>query len=421
MRKITKFQNPAGALPAINGGIINPATVYATGNKLIAPTTTATTLNQAQLIPQMNPFSGPTAKQKGALALGKVKSFFIGSGGNAGGSSFSLGGLQTGLNAATDLASSFIKPDEDSTYNAEQGLGNALIQSGNPYAAAAGAVVKLNSMLNQTMGTNINTMNKKQYTRAGLNGFGNAANTALGFLSNIAMPGLGALAGKTEDLSISTDAKNLRGAFAGSLNDMETDESMSGKRYWLGGKQINSNIQDSKYKNDILTALNINTNNVISSVPYAKEQLLRQNLRKMYDINSNTPVGKEGMKLLTKDELAEIYSKRTVNKFQEGGSIMIPDGALHAHKHHMEDVNPELAEDLTKKGIPVVTEGEGGELNQVAEVEREEAILSKPLTEQIEALWKDGSEEAMIEAGKLIVCALFTDAVDNTGLIKKIE
>ena len=106
----------------------------------------------------------------------------------------------------------------------------------------------------------------------------------------------------------------------------------------------------------------------------------------MYDIDSNVAVGKDGMKLLTKEELAEIYSKRSVNKFQEGGSIMIPDGALHAHKHHMEDVNPELAEDLTKKGIPVVTEGEGGELNQVAEVEREEAILSKPLTEQIEAL-----------------------------------
>ena len=231
MRKITKFQNPAGALPTINGGIINPATVYATGNKLIAPTTTATTLNQAQLIPQMNQFSGPTAKQKGALALGKVKSFFTGNGGSAGGSSFSLGGLQTGLNAATNLASSFIKPDEDSTYNAEQGLGNALIQSGNPYAAAAGAVVKLNSMLNQTMGTNINTMNKKQYTRAGLNGFGNAANTALGFLSNIAMPGLGALAGKTEDLSISQDTQNLRSAFTGSLNDMDTDLSMAGKRY----------------------------------------------------------------------------------------------------------------------------------------------------------------------------------------------
>ena len=45
------------------------------------------------------------------------------------------------------------------------------------------------------------------------------------------MPGLGALAGKTEDLSISQDTQNLRSAFTGSLNDMDTDLSMAGKRY----------------------------------------------------------------------------------------------------------------------------------------------------------------------------------------------
>ena len=181
MRKITKFQNPAGALPTINGGIINPATVYATGNKLIAPTTTASILNSPGLVGPMP--MGPSKQQQQALNFAKFKNKF----GNFGGM-VSSGIGQAGLGAITGLASTFVKPDEDSTYGLEQGLGDGLIQSGNPYAAAAGAVVKLNSMVNQALGTNINTMNERQSKRAGLNGLGNAANTTLGFLSNIALP-----------------------------------------------------------------------------------------------------------------------------------------------------------------------------------------------------------------------------------------
>lgn len=340
----------------------------------------------------------------------------------AGGKTMNTSWLKTGLNIATTIGNAFVKPDEDSTYSLEQGAGDALMRSGNPYAMAAGALVKLNSMGNQALGTNINTMTDRQYKRAGLNGFQNALNTGLGFLSNTATIGLGGLAGKTEDFSVSLGAKNLRDSFAGALNDMDIDASMAGKRYWIGKRQVDRNIERSKQLNNLLTALDLDTNNVISSVPYMKEQLQRQRLNKMYNIDNNVSVGKNGLKLLSKEELAAIYStKQNITKFQEGGSIMIPDGALHAHKHHMEDVNPDLAEDLTSKGIPVVTESEGGELTQVAEVEKEEAILSSSLTDKIESLWKDGSEEAMIEAGKLIVEALFTDTVDNSGIIDKVE
>lgn len=340
----------------------------------------------------------------------------------AGGKTMNTSWLKTGLNIATTIGNAFVKPDEDSTYSLEQGSGDALMRSGNPYAMAAGALVKLNSMGNQALGTNINTMTDRQYKRAGLNGFQNALNTGLGFLSNTATIGLGGLAGKTEDFSVSLGAKNLRDSFAGALNDMDIDASMAGKRYWIGKRQVDRNIERSKQLNNLLTALDLDTNNVISSVPYMKEQLQRQRLNKMYNIDNNVSVGKNGLKLLSKEELAAIYStKQNITKFQEGGSIMIPDGALHAHKHHMEDVNPDLAEDLTSKGIPVVTESEGGELTQVAEVEKEEAILSSSLTDKIESLWKDGSEEAMIEAGKLIVEALFTDTVDNSGIIDKVE
>lgn len=46
-----------------------------------------------------------------------------------------------------------------------------------------------------------------------------------------------------------------------------------------------------------------------------------------------------------------------VDEFQQGGSInVIPDGALHARKHNMD------IEGITHKGIPVVSEKEGGEI-----------------------------------------------------------
>ena len=105
-------------------------------------------------------------------------------------------------------------------------------------------------------------------------------------------------------------------------------------------------------------------------------------------------------------------------KLQNGGSILIPDGALHARKHHMENVNPELAEELTSKGIPIITTDDKGNVEQVAEVEKEEMILEKSLTEKIESLWKKGDEESMIKAGKLIVDTLFNNCDDNVNLIK---
>nr|DAE33126.1 MAG TPA: hypothetical protein [virus sp. ctrcb4]DAR12779.1 MAG TPA: hypothetical protein [Crassvirales sp.] len=50
---------------------------------------------------------------------------------------------------------------------------------------------------------------------------------------------------------------------------------------------------------------------------------------------------------------------------------LIPEGALHARKHNLEEVNPELEGQITKKGIPVITHSEGG-VTQTAEIEKNE-------------------------------------------------
>jgi hypothetical protein len=115
------------------------------------------------------------------------------------------------------------------------------------------------------------------------------------------------------------------------------------------------------------------------------------------------------------------YVPKNPEKFKNGGAVnVIPDGALHAHKHHLENVD-EKFEDVTTKGIPVITEEKGGDIKQHAEVEREEIIFNLEVTKQLEKLMQDGSDEAAIEAGKLLVYEILENTVDNTGLLNTVE
>lgn len=102
-----------------------------------------------------------------------------------------------------------------------------------------------------------------------------------------------------------------------------------------------------------------------------------------------------------------------VIEFKDGGQMnVIPEGALHARKHHMEN-----DENITKKGIPVIdNDGE-----QQAEIELNEIIFTKEVTQKLEEYWKDGSDEAAIKAGKLIAKEIMENTDDRTGLIETID
>ncbi len=104
-------------------------------------------------------------------------------------------------------------------------------------------------------------------------------------------------------------------------------------------------------------------------------------------------------------------------KFQQGGSInIIPEGALHAHKHNMD------MEGITPKGIPVVSNKEGVE--QQAEIEREEIIFRLEVTKKLEELEEKyydeetsqrEKDECALEAGKLLVEEILYNTQDNTN------
>lgn len=135
--------------------------------------------------------------------------------------------------------------------------------------------------------------------------------------------------------------------------------------------------------------------------------------------------------------LDENLVKSEIQKFQNGGSL-IPSGALHKNKHKLESINPELDGEITKKGIPVISyaeEGdvleyekdgktpkilaEGGEVIQHAEIEKDEVILNLSLTKKLIELMKKDTSEAMIEAGKILARELMENTTDNTGLLEK--
>ena len=115
--------------------------------------------------------------------------------------------------------------------------------------------------------------------------------------------------------------------------------------------------------------------------------------------------------------------------FKDGGKMnILPEGKLHAHNHHLEDVDERL-EDLTKKGIPIVTVSENGELSQVAEVEKEElhftfginrtnwSIVRTSLKKQ--KLLKKKNRIAF-ECGDLLCKEIITNTEDNTNLINEL-
>lgn len=115
------------------------------------------------------------------------------------------------------------------------------------------------------------------------------------------------------------------------------------------------------------------------------------------------------------------------SKFKQGGAInVIPEGAFHSRKNNLPD---EIAEHVTHKGIPVVTEEEGGKLQQHAEIEKNEIIFHKEATEKIES-WLEAYNDAeaqkekdliAIECGKYITNEILVNTQDNTGLIDTVQ
>ena len=226
-------------------------------------------------------------------------------------------------------------------------------------------------------------------------------------------------------------------SYGGTQATVDDALTKSGKKYGLfsGGARHKANRQIHNAQMQQSKMGNI-ANEAQMAFAASNNPLLGLQLNEGYQQNT-VRAGKSGLKMdkdfakrvvkLSKGQkekrkkIQEEARMEEVAGFKNGGAVnVIPDGALHAHKHHLENVD-EKFEEVTTKGIPVITEEKGGDIKQHAEVEREEIIFNLDVTKQLEKLMQDGSDEAAIEAGKLLVHEILENTVDNTGLLNTVE
>ena len=251
---------------------------------------------------------------------------------------------------------------------------------------------------------------------------GMAVSAALNIANGIGGHRVDKLADNTKDISA--------GAYSGTVSDIRSSiDQYSNKKAGLFdfgfSQKGNRKIREATRLQDKTLGIT-RENNLRKSTTYCNELASQIYNRYLGNSGSNMVIGKKGMKfpeletsreILKKITLAQSEENLEIIKFAEGGKMnVIAEGAYHSRKNNLESVNEDLV-DVTKKGIPVIAYEEGGEITQTAEIEEGELILTKEITDKIEKLYKDGSEEAMIEAGKLLANELMNNTDDRTNKI----
>lgn len=291
---------------------------------------------------------------------------------------------------------------------------------GQAIAAATGALDAIGNIT----GTNLSNIDKTSANRAGI-GFGAGFNNAINYLPGVSAlaGGFGLWSGRTDGYNMSDEAEAMQSGYSGTVGDLRAAGDISGKRMVFQRNKANSFIDSAKRNDNILAQLNL-TNTMRKQSDYYQD-LQHQNINRYAGQNYlGVTVGKQGLKLMSIEQVRSIIQsnhQKETEKLQNGGVIgvdtnILPDGALHARKNNLAELNPDL-EDATKKGIPVMAV-EGDQVqDQVAEIEHSEIIFRLEVTQKLEELRKDGSEEAMIEAGKLVTEELIENTQDNVGMI----
>ena len=257
-------------------------------------------------------------------------------------------------------------------------------------------------------------------------------------------------------------ASEVGSSYGGTMDDLSKAASKSGKKYGLfsssARRKANKQIADAKYKQNLMGDIADTAQDQRMYVQSMGEQaglayslmtdggydqkytyaakhggiiewnpVLELEWEPKVELNWELQTFKEGGNIELVEEL------EWIPEFKEGGKTInnntpeieettqknvIPEGALHKNKHHMEH-----AEGLTKKGIPVIDED--GE--QQAEIEHSEIIFTLEVTKKLEEYYEifyseetsnKEKEQAALDAGKLLVYQILENTEDRTGLIE---
>lgn len=340
---------------------------------------------------------------------------------------------QQGLSSIGSITGAFSGnelPESDKTIR--EGIRSTIGQFG-PWGAAISAASGVVDAVGDLTGTNLDTIDLNAAKRAGVKG-GAVFNKVMNMLPGNSML-WGIFGGDTTTAHMSSDSIEMGSGYSGAISKMNDAQALGNKRMLFGKSKANKFINSANKMNDTLTDMNIERKRMESN--YAP-QLIAANNQMIY--NGYTP----GLTLYKKGgiipELEEVKTimqslqskKQDIQepqKFQLGGKMnMIVTGALHARKHNLEELNPNLEGEITKKGIPVVVMNEGGEVqSQQAEVESGEIIMNFDTTKTIEDYYdeynstdsKTEKNKIALECGKYLVDELLKNTDDPDKLIKK--
>lgn len=285
------------------------------------------------------------------------------------------------------------------------------------------AGLQMTDGLGKMLGAQMSNISKDAAEDAGLSRGLNNVVASIPFVGSM----LGAFTKKTDEFEFDRSrVANISSAY--DMSTFDSADDLSGGKFLGQRDKVNDFIAEQNRKKDLMTGIS-DTQKLRKMGASAMAADLAQQNRNRYGgvTGQQFAIGKEGMKFPNLN-----WARATLLKFKEGGKIqqdipefqkggklgldtnVIVEGSYHAHKNHLDEINPEL-QDITPKGIPVIAHDETGNPQQIAEIERKELILTKELTDKIEALYHDGSEEAMIEAGMLFANELFNNTEDKTG------
>ena len=425
MPKILKYQTPSTALPALAPITNNTSTSGLAGNYQLGQMSNYDTQRRDNFYKQAFGRSYDSFNKLSSDKQQQLRQRYT-SGGYPGENLFnsgivdSIGGIMNIANSAIFANSDSNRSIEDlSASNIRSSVSDLMLKSGNPYVMAAGLLAKGGDAIMDATGMRSNQISKKTQEKTGITGAARFLNNTMNFIPGnpLAMGGE-----KITNAEISQEAENLRGAFTGTLDDMDAAQSIGGSRinFMLSGSTRNTMdnyVKEQNRRNEILT--NMSRTNTLRKQNNSAQEVNSQNINRFNgNTYQNLAVGKEGLKLPNREVLDAIYAKR-VTSFKDGGVIgvdsnVIPEGALHKELNHMEEYNKDLDKVITDKGIAVVTTDKDGKVEQVAEIEKEEIVFRLELTKKIEELWHNGSQEAMLKAGKLLVKEIMGNTDDNT-------
>lgn len=306
-------------------------------------------------------------------------------------------------------------------------------------------------------------------------GFDKFADSKIGMLTGVGIVnGIGA--SKTQDFSADTETiEQVGSSYGGTVSGIEKAVDKAGKKYGLfssgAKKKANRYINEMRRKQNIMAGIAdeaTDQRELVNMMGDVAAQAYSSQISGGFDARYFR--AKEGGKIPEEFEpeildiepiipcsfaeggvFGEVINPTTgqiepwtpelidvdVDKLKEGGKVekqldapkieeteqknIIPEGALHKNKHHMDN-----ADNLTKKGIPVVDD----EHNQQAEIEKNEIIFTKEVTKKLEELYKvfysedstnKEKEEAAIDAGKLLTKEIMLNTDDRTGLIDTLQ